>query len=96
MVRFVQFFLCLGLLFLLENAAQAEDFPRQHNEYHNSTIYNGMPQQSYPQQAMPDEGISVYRDPDTGDRVISVRSRLYQDNRNNQQMPIYIDPIIRP
>ena len=41
----------------------------------------------------PREGIHVYIDPDTGDRVVSVRSR-----REQSQSPhtFYIEPIVRP
>ncbi|MBQ7456415.1 MAG: hypothetical protein IJS54_02210 [Desulfovibrio sp.] len=63
-----------------------------HNEYHNATIYNTGPQQQAtdPNQ----EGIFVYRDPDSGDRVISVRSKLSQPQP--AQPPMYLEPIIRP
>ncbi len=85
--------LCLLFGMVSSSAFASPDEARTHNEYHNSTIYNGtqeMPRTRDPRDF--EEGIRVYRDPDTGDRVISVRSRLYQNNTNTQQPPVYVDP----
>ncbi|MCR5814939.1 MAG: hypothetical protein K6G15_10695 [Desulfovibrio sp.] len=62
-----------------------------HNEYHNSTIYSQQPGES---SRDPYEGIHVYIDPETGDRVVSVRSR--RDPDPQPQQPFYIAPVVRP
>ncbi|MBO4334700.1 MAG: hypothetical protein J5846_02550 [Desulfovibrio sp.] len=62
-----------------------------HNEYHHSTIYSPQVRES---PVDPREGIHVYIDPDTGDRVVSVRSR--REPETQPQQPFYIEPIVRP
>ncbi|MBQ7606971.1 MAG: hypothetical protein IJU76_03230 [Desulfovibrionaceae bacterium] len=77
-------------------AADSRDGAAVINEYHNSTVYTGNPNpqiQSEPNRSAEEEGIRVYRDPDTGDRVISVRSKMYQ-NQNQPQAPMYIYPSV--
>lgn len=91
----------LSILFFMAlfcaNAVYAEESREGatiYNEYHNSTVYSGNQPAQNPYPSQESEGIRVYRDPDSGDRVISVRSRMYQNQQ--QQTPVYIDPVIRP
>ncbi len=94
MVRMI-FWVGVMLLFSPAQAWSEGVQPQQpmapvHNEYHNSTIYSNSVKES---PVDPREGIHVYIDPDTGDRVVSVRSR-----REQSQSPhtFYIEPIVRP
>ncbi|MBQ9537421.1 MAG: hypothetical protein IJU79_06525 [Desulfovibrionaceae bacterium] len=81
-------FLCGGLV------AQAAE-PTTHN-YNNSNIYYGESQS--PDNIKPDEyGIRTFRDPETGDRMTQIRSRPYPQQQQQQpQMPIYVEPRVRP
>ncbi|MCR4666972.1 MAG: hypothetical protein K5657_06730 [Desulfovibrio sp.] len=72
----------------------AAEQPSVHNEYHNSTIYSGTTAVEKEEPSFPPEGIYTYDDPETGDHVISVRSRRSDPQQNNT--PLLIKPIIRP
>ena len=90
------FIAVLGLFLVVSTAQAGETLPSPpstHNEYNNSTIYYGT-QGAQPQYNDDDYGIRTYRDPETGDRITSVRSRPNQNQQ--QQAPIYVEPRIRP
>ncbi|MBO4334462.1 MAG: hypothetical protein J5846_01325 [Desulfovibrio sp.] len=90
------FIMSLSLLLLTAPQAFAGEREEQakapvHNEYHHSTIYSPQIRET---PVDPREGIHVYIDPETGDRVVSVRSR--REPETQTQQPFYIEPIVRP
>ncbi|MBQ7617648.1 MAG: hypothetical protein IJS50_02115 [Desulfovibrio sp.] len=91
-MRAIVFSLLLFFSPIFVGLALAESQPPVHHEYNNSNVYYGT-MQDEPRKD-DDYGIKTYIDPATGDRVTSVRSRPQTNTQN--QMPMHIEPIIRP
>ena len=88
----------LILLFGASQSVLAEELGApsgSHNEYNNSNIYyygqKGVDQQNNDQQY----GIRTFRDPETGDRITQVRTKRQQP-QEQQQVPLYIQPMVNP